>query len=364
MPVRLKVALFGAALALMCTLVAGCQGGQASVQASIGRLSQALSSADRNAFLAAFAHSQRPLAERLWSNLSALQAVVSERPGSGTPVLRVETRTACDATAAVDELGIAVDSAGIEALEPGVRTPLWYSSQLTETGSRRACLLLAAGAPEVAAEAASAVDRVAPAGLQQLAPGWNRRVTIEVPATSPQFGGLTASNPADEAVIGGLTQREGVAGAAGAERIVLNPATLARIASPDRVILIAHEAVHAALAGMSGTLPTWASEGLADHVALTGARLAATKALLVQAYAGREASFAIPDAGEFGGGTAGDQTRLTLVYARAWLAVDALVAERGDHFWGDLAGFAGGRTPVSPVQLTAWARAELARLAG
>ncbi|HRC14002.1 MAG TPA: hypothetical protein PLX68_14075, partial [Dermatophilaceae bacterium] len=148
---------------------------------------------------------------------------------------------------------------------------------------------------------------------------------------------LTGTDPAQNAGVGGLTQREGADHSSGPARAILNPAT-AWSAPLDQVeALFAHEGVHHALADRTPALPLWVSEGLGDHVALRAnpEAQAAVAARLVAAYGDRgrtpQHKLTMPTDGDFAGDAVTDHGDLQLAYDTAWLMVDALFAKRGNE---------------------------------
>lgn len=178
---------------------------------------------------------------------------------------------------------------------------------------------------------------VDPAGLADLAERARRRVAAAWPG--PEAGRLQVLLPAgwSQARAGGAGgQRfDGFAavtepaGAGHPWRVVLNPEVWARLAGPQRLVLLTHEAFHAA-SRPTERVPLWLSEGLADVIAYSAADAAADSpgggafaALLGQA-ATAGLPDRLPDDADFSGPGAG------VAYEGAHLAVRLLSDRHGE----------------------------------
>ncbi|MEW2549172.1 hypothetical protein AB0910_25960 [Streptomyces sp. NPDC047002] len=182
----------------------------------------------------------------------------------------------------------------------------------------------------VAAEA----DRAVPAAGRAWPGGWERRVVVYVPDSLDAMAALLGRAPAACRGIAAVTTGEtGGAGAAPADRIIVNPDAYGTLSDFGQQVVLTHETTHVATRGATtAATPTWLSEGYADWSAYRASkRTAAALAPELLASVRREGPpRALPADADFAFGT--DQDALAEAYEESWLAC-SLIAER----WGGAA---------------------------
>lgn len=157
---------------------------------------------------------------------------------------------------------------------------------------------------------------------------WPRRAVLLVPSTQDQMGQLLKrTDGLDQiaAVTVGELSSDG-SGAAGSDRVVVNPSAFARLGVTGRRVVLTHELTHVAVrASTSAAVPIWLSEGFADYVGYRGVDLsrrtvAADELALVRQ---GEGFTHLPTVEDF------DPSRTTIApaYSAAWLAC-SLIADR------------------------------------
>jgi hypothetical protein len=161
--------------------------------------------------------------------------------------------------------------------------------------------------------------------------GWRRRAVLVVPRSQAEFGRLLLRAPDGLGQVAAVTTGElgaddGGTGAAGNDRVVLNPAAFARLGALGRQVVLTHEMTHVAVrSSTSAAVPIWLSEGFADFVGYRGtgvSRATGAADLLAQVRDGHPVTD-LPTADDF------DPTRTTIApaYSKAWLAC-LLVADQ------------------------------------
>lgn len=176
---------------------------------------------------------------------------------------------------------------------------------------------------------AADVDAAVPRVTAAVGEGWPQRVAVLVPADQDELGRLVQTGGSLEpiaalAVSGPVRGGSGRAG----DRVLVNPANLARLGPLGRRVVLTHEVTHIATRPLAGPLvPLWLSEGLADHVGYRDAgvpiRVAAGD-LRREVRAGR-----LPTQLPLDTDFHGDNAALSQAYEQAWLAVELLVDRYG-----------------------------------
>lgn len=231
---------------------------------------------------------------------------------------------------------------------------LWDLSDVTVRRGDRSLVVAAAsvpGLPDITADA----DLAAAAVDLTWGRDWTRTLTLVVPATTDQMalvlgrtdtvgldqiaavttGELDRRPSADDA---GLTE-PGATGTASADpagtvpsttadRIVVNPDPFRSFTSPERRIVLTHEATHVAVRATARvTGPIWLEEGFADFVAYGGTgltRRSIAADLLAQVRAGRTPQH-LPGEEDFDPA----HGSVAPAYAGAWLAFDLIASTHG-----------------------------------
>jgi hypothetical protein len=98
-----------------------------------------------------------------------------------------------------------------------------------------------------------------------LAPSWNGRAVLEVPATQRDFESVLGKPRGTYTGIAAVTHRAGIGD--GPLRIVMNPRT-AELSPSSLQSVLEHELVHVATGSPDAPTPMWAEEGLAEWVSL------------------------------------------------------------------------------------------------
>ncbi|MFI9718682.1 hypothetical protein ACIHFE_03365 [Streptomyces sp. NPDC052396] len=174
-----------------------------------------------------------------------------------------------------------------------------------------------------------AVPRVADAWKTR---DWPGRVVVEMPASLDRMGELLGSPAANYRGIAAVTSGEaGGAGAAPADRVVVNPEAYGGLSDFGRQVVLTHETAHVATRERtSGATPLWLSEGFADWTAYRGTGRSARELApeLARAVASGAVPERLPANGDFG--FTGEAGTLARAYEGGWLAC-RMIAER----WGE-----------------------------
>ena len=155
--------------------------------------------------------------------------------------------------------------------------------------------------------------------------GWNDQIAVLIPDTPQEFTAVTGDDAGshDLAAVAVADQVNPDGTVLGA-RIVLNPATLARLDAAGRRLVVGHELTHIATRAVtSDQMPAWLVEGMADYVGNLGSSLpvAGIAAELAAEVRAGKVSSALPSDAEFDGG------RSPQAYEESWLAC-RLIADR------------------------------------
>jgi hypothetical protein len=166
---------------------------------------------------------------------------------------------------------------------------------------------------------AADADRAVPEVTRAWGSGWPRRIVVEAPATLAQMAALLdVSAPAYQG-IAAVTTGELGAGAAPADRVIVNPQAFGLLSAFGKQVVLTHESTHVATRqSTDGNTPLWLSEGTADWVAYrdTGrTALEIAPELAGEVRAGKVPA-ALPTTADFRAGSAG----LAQAYEGAWLA--------------------------------------------
>jgi hypothetical protein len=165
------------------------------------------------------------------------------------------------------------------------------------------------------------VDQAVPAVTAAWGTDWTRRVVVVIPASQREMAEVIgdAGSLTDIAAVATADYADPLTGVVRGQRVVVNPANLARLGYTGQVVVIRHEVTHLASRAVTGPdLPTWLVEGLADYVGYLGTGVpvsVASQELRTEVQRG-DYPTALPADGDFGFGSA----RLPQSYEEAWLA--------------------------------------------
>ncbi|WP_307865633.1 hypothetical protein [Streptomyces montanisoli] len=178
---------------------------------------------------------------------------------------------------------------------------------------------------------AAAADRAVPAVDAAWPGAWERRVVVYVPASLNAMAELLGRPAAAYRDIAAVTTGEtGGAGAAPADRIIVNPDAFGTLSDFGQQVVLTHEATHVATrSATSAATPTWLSEGFADWSAYRGtSRTAGDLAPELGAALRRDGPpDALPADGDFAFGS--DPAALASAYEESWLACELIARKWG-----------------------------------
>lgn len=214
-----------------------------------------------------------------------------------------------------------------ETSVPGAQAPPW-TAMPGLTVRRTTHAVVAGTLPSADLDAAG---RTVDDALPGLARRWSRtpdRVLVLAPASVPEGEALLGA-AADDGVGASTDGPTGEDRRATGDRVVLDPSAHARLTGTGRAVVLTHELAHVAVrATLPGTLPTWLSEGYADHVGYAAADVPVADLLAPLATAVRAGAAPrdLLDAAAFaaGGGS------LEVTYLAAWQAVELLADRLGE----------------------------------
>ncbi|MFI6516594.1 hypothetical protein ACIBF1_13630 [Spirillospora sp. NPDC050679] len=199
---------------------------------------------------------------------------------------------------------------------------MWDGGPVTVARGRSSLVIGdAPGLPEIARR----IDRAVPAVSAVTGTGWARRAVVLAPADAARAAAL-AGPDRDLSEIAALAVAGGGAPEGGGDRIIVSPATFARLNELGREVVLTHELTHVATGGArDGRTPVWLIEGLADYVGYRGTRVGVRAAAgeLAREVAGGRPPAALPGPEAFEGGS----DRLAQSYQESWLAC-RMIAER------------------------------------
>ncbi|MCF3965310.1 nuclear transport factor 2 family protein [Streptomyces fuscigenes] len=208
---------------------------------------------------------------------------------------------------------------------------LWQQGRVEAVEGARSLVLGVGQAPARLRLVAAAADRAVPA-VDAAWPGdWERRVVVYVPASLDAMAALLGRPAASYRDIAAVTTGEtGGAGAAPADRIIVNPDAYGTLSDFGQQVVLTHEITHVATRrATSAATPTWLSEGFADWSAYRGSGRPAT--VLAPELRAAQRTSGVPEAlpadGDFDFDA--DPDALARAYEESWLAC-ALIADE----WG------------------------------
>jgi len=276
----------------------------------------------------------------VWTNLGLL-AQATFKAGEDDS-LWVDWRWSGDVQAVSSQVGsisCADNGCQVADLEPqpGIPAPIWLVQPLQVLGDDAATVLAGTGissgdAAAWVSAAQAAQQGVTSADLGDLGASWNGSLVVELPQDASAFAQLLGlSSSADYASTGAVTRVEGPAADSSQDpvaHIVVNPQTTASLMPDEQKLLLTHEGVHVATAGVpvaSGA--TWVSEGLAESVAVAGSpATAASEQILAKAAC--DGGLTPPTDTDFGGTDAAAQNM-------AYAVAQTLVGLVRSHLGGD-----------------------------
>ena len=208
---------------------------------------------------------------------------------------------------------------------------LWDFGPVAVARGQRSLVLGHRGQEALLRDVARVADAAVPRVTKVWGSRWARRVVILVPSTQQEVS----------AILGDDTDLSRIAAVAVAElpgdtgdrpvgnRIIVNPATFARLAPNGRRVVLTHETTHVATRDASRPgMPTWLVEGFADYVGYLGTGLsprAICRELARDVRAGK-APTELPADDAFHGGN----ESLAQAYEASWLAIRMIVERVGE----------------------------------
>ncbi|MCT9088089.1 hypothetical protein N4G70_04340 [Streptomyces sp. ASQP_92] len=217
---------------------------------------------------------------------------------------------------------------------PGAAQPLWQQGPVTVVRGARSLILGVGQEPAKLHEIAAAEDAAVPTVSAAWPGTWARRVVVLVPASLDGMAALLGAPAASYRGIAAVTTGEaGGAGAAPADRVIVNPDAYAVLGDLGRRVVLAHETTHVATrAHTSPATPMWLSEGYADWVGYRDTGRTAPQAApeLLKAVRAGDLPAGLPSDADFG--FDGGADRLAKAYESGWLAC-RMIAEN----WGEAA---------------------------
>ncbi|MFF1283650.1 hypothetical protein ACFVY4_23285 [Streptomyces sp. NPDC058299] len=337
-------------LALLLPL-AGCRGGpaadpaRAEVQRVLDRRAAALLGHDETAYGATGARTEytrlRALPLASWS----YRVTGLRRTGTGaTADADLRYRVAGYDRAPVGArrtLTLARTAGGrwyVTADRPAGRTgqQLWDQGTVTAVRGAHSLVLGAGGSAAGLRTYARLADRAVPAVSGAWGAGWSRRVVVLVPRSLAGMAALLGSPAATYRGIAAVTTGEvsatpaGPAGAAPADRVVVNPEAYAVLGDLGKQVVLTHETAHVATrAQTTAATPLWLSEGYADWIGYldTGRTPAEAAPELARAVRQDELPATLPADRDFG--FTSDPTDLARAYEGGWLACRMIAGQWG-----------------------------------
>ncbi|WUL62618.1 hypothetical protein OHS16_23505 [Streptomyces sp. NBC_00344] len=219
----------------------------------------------------------------------------------------------------------------------GAGQQLWQQGRVAVVRGRHSLVLGVGRQSRILRAVAAVADASVPAVDSSWHGTWAGRVVVLVPSSLNSMAALLDSPAASYRDIAAVTTGEaGGAGAAPADRVIVNPAAYAVLSELGKQVVITHETTHVATRSQtSQATPLWLSEGFADWVAYrdtgTGAPDAAPE--LQRAVRGGALPAALPADADFGFG--GDAGTLARAYEGGWLACRLIAREWGGQRLAD-----------------------------
>lgn len=160
---------------------------------------------------------------------------------------------------------------------------------------------------------------------------WPQRAVVVVPRDQAEMARLLQRTDVDgldqvaAITIGELPE---AGGPAGSDRVVVNPAALARLTPAGRRVVVTHELTHVAVRSSTDRpVPVWLSEGFAEYVGYLGVNIgrAAVAARLLELTRVGRGFTSLPTADDF------DASRAVIApaYSASWLACTLVVDRYG-----------------------------------
>ncbi|MFG2720275.1 hypothetical protein ACGFW5_18565 [Streptomyces sp. NPDC048416] len=215
---------------------------------------------------------------------------------------------------------------------PGAAQMLWQQGPVTAVRGAHSLILGVGQDPAKLREIATTQDAAVPAVSSAWPGPWAGRVVVLVPASLDAMAALLGAPAASYRGIAAVTTGEaGGAGAAPADRVIINPDAYAILGDLGRKVVLTHETTHVATrAHTSAATPMWLSEGYADWVGYRGTGRTAPQAApeLQRAVRAGDLPAALPSDADFG--FDGGADRLARAYEGGWLACRMIAAHWGD----------------------------------
>ncbi|MET9529106.1 hypothetical protein ABZY02_00810 [Streptomyces sp. NPDC006649] len=216
---------------------------------------------------------------------------------------------------------------------PGTGQQLWQQGPVRTARGKHSLVLGVGGSVGLLRQVAAAADRAVPAVGKAWHRKWAGRVVVLVPSSLDAMGALLGSPAATYRGIAAVTTGEaGGAGAAPADRVIVNPEAYALLGRLGRQVVITHETTHVATrTATSAATPLWLSEGFADWVAYrdTGNSPRETAPELQRAMRSGSLPATLPTDADFGFSDGAD--RLARAYEGGWLACRLIAAHWGEQ---------------------------------
>ncbi|WP_443058455.1 hypothetical protein [Streptomyces sp. NBC_00442] len=214
----------------------------------------------------------------------------------------------------------------------GAGQMLWQQGPVTVVRGARTLILGVGQEPAELHEIAAAEDAAVPAVSAAWPGRWAGRVVVLVPASLDAMAALLGAPAASYRGIAAVTTGEaGGAGAAPADRVIVNPAAYAILGDMGREVVLTHETTHVATrAHTSAATPMWLSEGYADWVGYrrTGRTAPQAAPELQKAVRAGDLPAGLPTDADFG--FDGGADRLARAYEGGWLACRMIAARWGE----------------------------------
>lgn len=214
----------------------------------------------------------------------------------------------------------------------GAGQQLWQQGPVHVARGAHSLVLGVGGSAGLLRRVAAVADRAVPAVGKAWHRKWAGRVVVLVPSSLDAMSALLGS-PADtyRGIAAVTTGEAGGAGAAPADRIIVNPEAYGGLSELGRQVILTHETTHVATrTATSAATPLWLSEGFADYVGYrdTGSSPQETAPELQRAVRSGSLPATLPTDADFGFRDSAD--RLARAYEGGWLAC-RLIAEH----WGE-----------------------------
>jgi len=328
------------------------------------KLNAAVTARDQSTFLALTnGEASAGIRGWVWGNLGMLTQVTFKAGESDS--LWADWSFAGDAQTVSSQIGTiscAANGCHVSDLapQPGTPAPIWLVQPLQVLGDDQAAVLASTAATSgdtqgwvTAVQAAQ--QAVTDADLGDLAASWNGGLVVELPKDASGFAQLLGiSSSADYTSTGAVTRVEAPADSSQdpVAHVVVNPQTTGALTPDEQVLLLTHEGVHVATAGVPVAAgATWVSEGLAESVAVAGSpSTAANEQTLAKAAC--DDGLTPPSDAAFGGTDAVTQNS---AYAVSQVLVGLIRSNLGADAGTAISGLWQGQTPPN-VDLAAWSQ--------